>query len=143
MGDMRRAQSNLDKLIKKWLGKDALRDDDGAYVFPMESTVAFASLADWGDGDIVLNIFAPVLHQLRPTEALYRYVATESFVFGNLRVDEDDPNDVTLMFSCRLLANDLDVSELKIGVTCVAGIADRLDNELQPRFGGKRTDQLD
>ena len=140
---MRRAQSNLDKLIKKWLGKDALRDDDGAYVFPMESTVAFASLADWGDGDIVLNIFAPVLHQLRPTEALYRYVATESFVFGNLRVDEDDPNDVTLMFSCRLLANDLDVSELKIGVTCVAGIADRLDNELQPRFGGKRTDQLD
>jgi len=112
-------------------------------MFPMESTVAFASLVDWGDGDMVLNIFAPVLHQLRPTEALYRYVATEWFPFGNLRIEEEDPNDVTLTFSCRLLANDLDMSELKIAVVQVAGTADRLDNELQPRFGGKRTDQLD
>ena len=143
MGDMRRAQSNLDKLIKKWLGKEVLRGEDGVYIFPMESTVAFASLIDWEDGDIVLSIFAPVLHQLRPTEALYRYVATESFMFGNLRVEEEDPSDVTLTFSCRLLANDLDVSELKVAVSCVAGTADRLDNELQPRFGGKRTDQLD
>ena len=142
MADVRRVQGNLDKLFKKWLGRDLNRQPDGTYIIALESTVVFASLLDWGDGDVVLSVFAPVLHELKPSEALYRYVATTGFVLGNLSLDEDDPSDVTLSFQYRVLANDLDMSELQAGVRAVSVTADHLDNELQPRFGGKRTDQL-
>jgi len=142
MADIRRVQGHLDKLFKKWLGRDLNREPNGTYIIPLESTVVFATLIEWEDGDVVLNVYAPVLHELKASEALYRYIATSQFMLGSLSLDEEDPNDVTLTFHNRVLANDLDMSELQAAVRAVSFTADHLDNELQPRFGGKRTDQL-
>ena len=130
-------QRRIQKMLHEWLGKVEI-DGDGDFVFHMESTACFGRVVDWGDGDLLFNAWAPVLLDVPLTNELYKFVATESYAVGNLMLEESDSGNTGLLqFQYRILANDLDESELKMAVGVVASTADNLDDKLQKRFGGR------
>ena len=129
-------QRRIQKMLQEWLGKVEI-DGDGDFVFHMESTACFGRVVDWGDGDLLFNAWAPVLLDVPLTNELYKFVATESYDVGNLMLEEESGNTGLLKFQYRILANDLDESELKMAVGVVASTADNLDDKLQKRFGGR------
>ena len=130
-------QRRIQKMLHEWLGKVEI-DGDGDFVFHMESTACFGRVVDWGDGDLLFNAWAPVLLDVPLTNELYKFVATESYDVGNLMLEESDSGNTGLLkFQYRILANDLDESELKMAVGVVASTADNLDDKLQKRFGGR------
>jgi hypothetical protein len=117
-------------------------DSDGNFKFPVESTMGFGSVHQAGDLS-VFQVFAPVLFEVPITHELAHYVATEFFMFGNLLLrPADNGRDGNLTFEYRILADNLDESELRIAVSMVCITADDLDDKLQKRFGGKRLSDL-
>lgn len=138
MATVEDVQRRIQKMLQQWLGKVEI-DGDGDFVFAMDSTNAFGSVLDWGDGDVVFSVWALVLVDVPITNELCRYVATEGFVLGNLAVVEgENGGNGRLLFRYRIVANDIDDSELQAAVRAVATVADDLDDKLQKRFGGKR-----
>jgi len=130
-------QMNIQRMLQSLFGTVQL-DGDGDFVFRAESTLAFGEVLDWGDGDFVFNVWAPVLVDVPITNELCRYVATESFVLGNLRLaEQEDGKTAELQFQYRIIANDIDESELKHAVSAVVLVADDLDDKLVKRFGGQ------
>lgn len=143
MATVQEVRRAIQGMITSWLGEVKI-DGDNDFVFPLGSAVAFGRVLDWGDGDVVFNVFSPVLHEVPLSEDLFRYVATEFFVLGNFIVKVDESGKTgRLDFNYRLFANDIDQSELQKAVSAVVTTADGLDDELQKRFGGRRTSDLD
>lgn len=113
-------------------------DGDGDFMFRGDSTMTFGEVLPWGDDDVIFNVWAPVLRKVPITNELCRFVATEPFVFGNLVLHEEpDGRSGDLQFQYRILANDIDDSELRMAVLMVAMTADDLDDKLVKRFGGE------
>lgn len=106
----------------------------------MGSTVAKISVLDWGDGNTLVRINAPILFDVPVSDALYKYVAQNSNnrFFGALGLAEGDDGTAVLFMDQTLLGDTLDEPELMFAAVLVAETADRLDDELKPRFGGKR-----
>jgi len=139
MPTVEETSAKIQEILRKSFGKVTI-DDDGDFVFPNESTVAFGRVHDWGHGDVLFGVFAPVLRNVPITNELCRYVATEQFALGHLTIREHDGGSIgELQFEYNILANDIDASEVEWAVTAVAGTANELDNKLQKRFGGELT----
>jgi len=114
------------------------------------STVVRVSVHDWGensDGDprTVVEIKAPVLFKVKPTPKLFEWVAREGgdYWFGHLSVHDDDSGTVTIMMRHSLLGDYLDEPELMHALMGVLHTADRLDDEMQKKFGGERLKEID
>jgi len=132
-------QARIQRMLQSIFGQVQV-DKDGDFFFRAESTVAFGQILDWGDDDVVFNVWAPILRNVPITNELCRYVATESFVLGNLILQEGEGGRTgELQFQYRILANDIDESEVQRAVLAVAITADTLDDKLQKRFGGELT----
>ena len=101
---------------------------------------------DWGkdrDGEAqsLVLISSLILREVRPTPALFEWVARQggSRWFGHVEVyDDKEPGTVYLMMSHTLLGDYLDEKELEVGMFAVLSAADGWDDELQKQFGGKR-----
>ena len=129
----------IQRMLQSLFGSVNL-DQDGDFYFRVDSTVAFGRVVDWGDGDVIFNVWAPILRDVPITNELCRYVATEGFVLGNLILQEsEDGRTGELQFQYRIVANDIDESEVGHAVRAVALTADELDDKLQKRFGGSLT----
>jgi len=132
-----RARMEAQQMIQQWLGSVEI-DNEGDFVIRNDLSTTFARVFDWEEGDSVLNVFSPVLIEVPITPALLEYAATEFFVIGHMRVIPDDSGrSGQLQMEYRLLANDLDISELKAAVIGVSAVAKNSFAELQQRFGGK------
>ena len=93
------------------------------------------------DHHVLVNLRAPVLFDVPITDELCRWIALEGtlWYFGTPVIFPDEEGkDGNLYVDHSLLGTFLDSDELKIAVTSVLGRADRLDDELQGRFGGRR-----
>lgn len=142
MATVDQVRSRIQGLIQSWLGSVRV-DADNDFIFEVGSSVTVGRVLDWGDGDVIFNVFANVLHEVPVSDALFRYVATEPFMLGNLMLFVDEGGRTArLDFNYRLYANDIDLSEVQKAVAAVATTADALDDELQRRFGGKRMTDL-
>lgn len=106
----------------------------------MGSTVARITVIDWGDGNTLVKIDAPILFDVPVTDELYKYVAQNSNkrFFGALGLVEGDDGLAILHMDQTILGDTLDEPELMFAVVLVAQTADKLDDELQSRFGGQR-----
>lgn len=107
----------------------------------VDSSSSFTSpAAVFPDGNAeVVTITSPLLRNVPVTPALNAWVAAEGwrFLFGHVTLEcTGETGD--LNFQHRLLATRLDAEELDAAVVAVVGTADRLDDELQSRFGGER-----
>lgn len=115
---------------------------EGSFKFPVESTMGFGQVHEAGE-HYIFSVFAPVLIDVPITNELTHYVATEFFMIGGLRLlPADNGREGSLNFEYRILADDLDDSELRVAVSMVCVTADDLDDKLQKRFGGKRVADL-
>lgn len=93
----------------------------------------------------VVKVSAPILWNVKRTPALYEWVATEgqNFMFGRVACNiTSEASETDLEFEYNLLGDNLDEPELTTTVVMLLGTANRLDDELQKKFGGKRSADL-
>ena len=111
------------------------------------STRINISVQDWGtnkDGDpaSLVRMSAPILWEVDPSPVLFEWVAKEggNYFFGHVTAHDDSsaPGKLFLMMSHTLLGDYLDEEELSSAMYAMLGSADKLDDELKGRFGGKR-----
>ena len=111
------------------------------------STQATFNFTDWGPGKdgnprTLVRIGAPILFGVKPSPALYEWIARNggTYYFGHVGAvdDKSEPGALFLYMSHTLLGDYLDEEELASAMWGVLGSADDLDDELQKRFGGKR-----
>lgn len=135
-----------------------LLDDDGDLVVPYESTRVFISVIEKDiDSDVAaffeqhqlshtfIEVWAPIIVDVKPSSALYEWVATDGqdFNYGGCRVIfRGDAKNAEVIFRVSLPGDTLDPGELKDALLAVAVTADNLDDELRKRFGGKRIEDI-
>jgi hypothetical protein len=122
--------------------------DSFRVTFTEVSTHLSVRVVDWGQDSegqprTLVNISAPILFNVPPTPELFEWVAREggSRWFGHVEINshgEEESGQVALVCSHTLLGDFIDQPELEVAMWAVLGSADRWDDELQPRFGGKR-----
>jgi hypothetical protein len=124
-----------------------LHGDTIGVVFTDSSTQVHIRVIDWGkskDGEprTLVRVSSPLLRGVKPTPALYEYLAREAprLWFGNVAVwdDEETAGMLSLTLGHTLLGDYLDEEELRAVMYSILGSADDLDDQLQKRFGGKR-----
>jgi hypothetical protein len=111
------------------------------------STRVNLTVQEWGtnkDGDpsSLVRITCPIVWEVDPSPSLYEWVAREgtTYLFGHVSAHDDSssPGKVFLMMGHTLLGDYLDEEELSSAMYAVMGTADKLDDELKQKFGGKR-----
>jgi hypothetical protein len=114
------------------------RDED--FVVRKGSAVTFVRVREgFGDGTLV-DVKCPILFDAPLTPELFKWVATEGqeFKLGGVWVNpNEDGKTGWVYFRYAITGDDLDESELQNAVGVVVSGGDRLDNELQERFGGE------
>jgi hypothetical protein len=109
------------------------------------STRVNVGVTEWGtnkDGDpaSLVQISSPILWEVEPTPALFEWIAKQSYYFGHITAHDDTsaPGKLFLLMSHTLLGDYLDEEELSSALYAILGTADKLDDELKGKFGGKR-----
>jgi hypothetical protein len=111
------------------------------------STRVSVSVQDWGvdkngDPQTLVRLSSPVLWEVEPTPDVYKWIAREggNYFFGHITAhdDSDAPGKLFLLMSHTLLGDYLDEEELSSAMWGVLTTADKLDDELKQKFGGKR-----
>jgi hypothetical protein len=99
------------------------------------SSAVFISAQEWQERFVMVELLSPVLNDIAMSEALLQKlnVLNEKLWFGKVYWRQDE-----VWLSHNLLGDHLDSDELIASVGMLAVVADRIDDELQKRFGGKR-----
>lgn len=125
--------------------------NDGDVAIRHESTMCLVSVKPWGDTptneghDIIVQVRAPIIWNAKRTAALYEWVATSQndYLIGRIACYEDNNSSLTnVFFEQNLFGDNLDEPEIVHTVALVLSTANRLDDELVAKFGGKRTIDL-
>ena len=128
--------------------------DDGGLIIPWNSTRVFVNVFEreidaedeksWNEHQLsrtVINVWAPVIFDVKPSNELYKWVATEGaeYFYGHCKVmNFEDKGKVQVLFEITIPGDTLDPGELKQALIAVAFTADNLDDELKAKFGGMR-----
>lgn len=141
MADMNEVTAKVQRILaKNWRVE---LDADGGFLLRFESTACRVTChQDEDAGSVIIKITAPILFDVPVTNELFRWVATEgaNYRFGNAHLYLDDSEATTAIFFTQMILGDyLDEEELNWAVSSVGFTADRLDDELLPIFGGRRT----
>ncbi len=109
--------------------------------FRLGSTRINLFFRPFGDEQTIVSVFVYLLWKVPKTPELMEYVAFNSanHYFGSIQLspDGDDDEKVTVLFDHSLLGDYIDYEEFKEAALGVGAVADRLDTELQQRFGGE------
>lgn len=111
----------------------------GTFYMTNDSAAIFVDVQEWGEGTVV-KIASPMLRGVRPTDEVFRWVATEgqTYWFAHARVVLREGGLCDILMEQDLYGDTLDPEELTTAVSAVAITANDLDDELQSRFGGTR-----
>lgn len=129
--------------VQRYLTDDFLRsvqiDRDGDFTAQYGSARIFIRVYDWAEDRAIVAVTVPLLFEVTPSQELFKYVATHSddYIFGRLTLVERDEH-CDVYFTHSLLGDFLDPEELKSVVGGMLSTAEKLDNELQGQFGGRR-----
>ena len=148
MADVDQTMMKVQRLLTGPMGlRIQLEGNTITVVFSDVSTRVNMTVQDWGtnkDGDpqALVRISCPILWEVDPSPALYEWIAREggTFFFGHVSAHDDvsTPGKLFLVMSHTLLGDYLDEEELSSAMYAVLGSADKLDDELKGKFGGKR-----
>lgn len=133
-------------------------NDDGSLSIPYESTHVFIEVYDTTSNDAdfaafkkandltnsVVSIWAMVTLDVKPSNDLYKWVATEGqdFNFSKFKVVARDDGFVNVISQCTIPGDNLDAGELKEALLAVATTADGHDETLKSRFGGNTVSDI-
>ena len=148
MADVDVTMMKVQRLLTGPMGlRVTLQGERISIAFTDSSTRVDVSVSDWGknkDGDpsAVVQLTCPILWEVDPTPALFEWIARQggAYYFGHVVAYDDNsaPGKLFLMMSHTLLGDYLDEAELSATLYAMLGTADRLDDELKEKFGGKR-----
>jgi hypothetical protein len=147
MASVEQTMMKVQRILTGPLGLRVEVDEESFWVrFQNVSTVLHIVIRDWGtdsEGEprSLVMVNAPILRDVRPTPELYEWVARKggSKWFGHVEVhDQEESGHVLLLMSHTLLGDFLDEDELASAMFTVMEGADEFDDELQPRFGGRK-----
>ena len=115
-------------------------DQDGDWSVPFDSARLYIHVEYFGGQHTVVRLTTSVLAGVNLSADLYKWVSTEGQVqfFGTLMVHTFADGTHSLLCAHSLLGDRLDADELVIAVEAVGAMANQLDDELQPRFGGRK-----
>ena len=113
-----------------------LVDQHGAYIVGAESARIFIVPAWIPDGPSVVRVFAITNVDVPITAELTAYLLTTNleFVFGAFALDVSNG---AVWFNHNLLGDHTSPEELEATIGAVAQTADRYDDEIKNRFGGR------
>lgn len=147
MASVEQTMMKVQRIMTGPMGLKVMVDGDGFRVtFSEASSFLQVRVFEWGKDDegeprTVVLVTAPILREVPPTPELFEWVARKggSRWFGHVEVHDIEGSDnVNLLFSHTLLGDFLDHAELETVMWGVLSMADKTDDELQEKFGGKR-----
>lgn len=111
-------------------------DDNGAYVFGLESALVYVVPAWLEGGATVVRIFAITNLDVKVTPELTKFLLGKNldFVLGGFALDSDNG---AVWFHHNLLGEYLAPEELEATLGAVAATANDLDDEIKGQFGGR------
>jgi len=91
----------------------------------------------WGDNETVINCRAYVVNGAERTPEMLEYLLRENYDmrFGAFGLDKEG----AITFEQNIVGSTCDKNELKASVMAVLGTADKYDDEIVARWGGKRS----
>jgi hypothetical protein len=107
-------------------------DPDGDIGIRSGSAMVFVRVRD---NPPLVDVFSPILTEVRPTEQLYVKLSelTNRMPIGRLYCAND-----TVWASVPVFGRDFQATHLMLAVQVMTGLADELDDRLHGEFGGKR-----
>jgi len=148
MSDVDQTMMKVQRILTGPMGlRISLQGNSITVTFSDSSTRVNVGIQDYGvnkagDPSSLVQLSAPILWEVDPTPALYEWIAREGgkYYFGHVTAYDDTtaPGKLFLMMSHTLLGDYLDEEELHWALYAILGTADKLDDELKEKFGGKR-----
>jgi hypothetical protein len=135
--DHEKVYNQVGAYLKEMFGEMVhVRTEFPSFVLPMGSTFANVNVYPWGEDDATVNVRAYVVLGAEMAPELLHYLLRQNddFRFGAFGLDKD--NDI--FFEHSIVGSTLDKAELKASVLAVVGTADRYDDEIQRKWGGRR-----
>jgi len=138
------ALTTLKSTISKYLQESFggfLRDQNDNFILQAGSARIIIAPVDWVDGQTLVKVVALVNKDGGPAEELAKYLIAENLrlIFGKFSFE---PTGRMVFYEHTLLGDFLNRKELEIAVKAIASTADKYDDELQARFGGKKFGEL-
>ncbi len=131
-GPLEGLRVGVDETLVTVFGPDvAQRDNDGDYRLSRQGTPVYGRLLD-GEPPRLL-VFAPVVHELEPTEDLLRELNDYNRSIGFVRIFWVDGS---VLAECDLVAETLDPEEVWTAFDRVSGVASELGPVVAAMYGG-------
>ncbi|HEX2206166.1 MAG TPA: hypothetical protein VHG93_00675 [Longimicrobium sp.] len=148
MADVDTTMMKVQRILTGPMGlRISLQGNTISVTFTGSSTRVSLTFTDWGtnkagDPSTLVGVSAPLLWEVDPSPALFEWIAKEGgkFYFGHVTAHDDSsaPGKLFLLMSHTLLGDYLDEEELHWALYTLLQTADKLDDELKEKFGGKR-----
>ena len=124
-------------LMKELFGEQVQTRDDGPlFGLPMGSAFVQVGVWPWGTDNAVVMTRALVVREVELTPELMHYLLrkNDEMRYGAFGLD----NDGDIFFQYAVVGTTCGKEELKASVLAVGSVADRLDDEIVSRWGGRR-----
>ena len=148
MSDVDQTMMKVQRILTGPMGlRISLQGNSISVTFSDSSTRVNVGIQDYGvnkagDPSSLVQLSAPILWEVDPSPALYEWIAREGgkYYFGHVTAYDDSSaaGKLFLNMSHTLLGDYLDEEELHWALYAILGTADKLDDELKEKFGGKR-----
>jgi hypothetical protein len=147
MSTMAEAQAKVLKMLTEGVGVQVTVKKEGLLQvgFADTSTAVYFEFSEQEfDGkaptQAFVHITSPILREVPESDELYKWVAIigTGYRIGCVEAFPEENQTVFLRYKYVLLADLLDEDELSTAMWCVLHTANRLDDELKEKFGGKR-----
>ncbi len=123
----------VEEAIRRWLGIDnVMRDADGDYPVRIGSALVIVRLHDVNPPQ--LSIFSPILRDIAASPALF---AALNEVNARIRFGRAFWIDRTVVVATEIAAVDVTPNLIALACMELGALADRLDDPLRGRFGGR------
>lgn len=122
--------------LKELFGEQAIaHDEQPVFLIPHGSSAANVTVFPWGDDDATICTRAYVVLKPEVNQELMHYLLKKNneMRFGAFGLDSEGD----VFFEHTIVGSCCDKEELKASVLAVLGTADRYDNEIVERWGGK------
>ena len=137
MASVKQVQSKVQSILTTELGSVRVAADNQIKI-TYESTLVTVAVEDYGNNETIVVLTAIVTSETKETPALYKYLndTNAGLRFGSLQYLPGKTSVLILQYS--ILGDFLDPEELLNALRVVVLVADKLDDEIVGKFGGKR-----
>lgn len=148
MADVDMTMMKVQRILTGPMGlRISMQGNSISVTFAESSTRMNLTFTDWGqnkagDASTLVGLSSPLLWEVDPSPELFEWIAKNGgrFFFGHVTAYDDSsaPGKLFLVMSHTLLGDYLDEEELHWALYTLLQTADKLDDELKEKFGGKR-----